>query len=515
MSNSKGFSIVRSGLTVATITLLAKVLSFVRDMLLARYYGATAFSDIVLTSTSLVLLLSVFIRSPFSAAYLPIATDVYLLKTDKDKERFFGSVYAVMVAAGLVTVCVDYFLLDFIITAFMPGFSGEDYLILKKMMIIQLPIVIFAFGGVVNYANLKVLNRFGISEISVGLITACFVLYLFVFKNSLPVYGIAWCMVMAYALNFVVGIVCVSVFGIKPRWSLNIKNFGNEFRPIFIAMIPFIVSSGAKEINVLADKAIASLLDKGSITMQSYASKMTVTEVGLIATAISAVIAAQASKYNSLKEKEKLDELVCSGLKFVNTLMIPCCVFTIILRKEIISVLFGHGAFTYENVVITANTMMIYAIGMLGNGFEEVLLNTMVATKHKRFPMVVSLIFIGLNIFLNFMLYKPFGIYGLAAASAFVAIAKVPCYIIYTNNKITKILEEKIIWSSVVRTFVASAISGTVCLLMKKLIVSLCDNDIVSLAISGGVGLLSLIVLLCLFGNEYALAVKGRLIRRK
>lgn len=55
-------------------------------------------------------------------------------------------------------------------------------------------------------------------------------------------------------------------------------------------MLPSMLAGCVKQVNALVDRVVASLLDSGSVTIQSYASKMTVTEVGLISTAVSMVI---------------------------------------------------------------------------------------------------------------------------------------------------------------------------------------------------------------------------------
>ena len=139
--------LLRGSVIVIIITLFAKVVSFGRDMLLARYFGATAISDVILTSTTVLLLLTTFVRSAFAAAYLPIATDAYLLGDDEKKRIFFGSVYGTALVVGLLLMVLEALLLDPLIHLFLPGFKGASFTILKHMMLIQLPVIPLSFLG--------------------------------------------------------------------------------------------------------------------------------------------------------------------------------------------------------------------------------------------------------------------------------------------------------------------------------------------------------------------------------
>ncbi len=505
MTSKSSNIIFRGSLAVIAITLFAKIVSFLRDMLLARYFGATSVSDVILTSTMVLLLMTTFIRSAFAAAYLPIATDAYLLGDEEKKKNFFGSVYGSALIVGVILMVLEALLLDPLINLFLPGFKGESFTILKQMMLIQLPVIPLSFLGVVNDGNLRLLNKFGLSELSNGLIASFYVIYLLLLKSNSSPLGLSVCVVVAYIVAFMISYVVVVKTGIGIKWIFKLSSLIKEMKSIFIAMIPFMLASGAKEINVFVDKAIASLLDAGSITMQSYASKMTVTEVGLIATAISLVVFSQVSKFNSLNEKAEMLNLVKTGLKFVNTLMIPCCFFTIMFKSEIIAVLFGHGEFSSENVSITANTMMIYAFGILGAGIESVLLYTMYATKHRKFPTVVSIVSIGANVVLNILLYKPFGIYGLAFASSVVALLKIPFYIVYVDKNIISFIGDASVWVNLVKVFLSSLVMLCVGVKVSDFVSSIGQSSIVCLSVSGMVSVFVLFVMFIVFKNEYAI----------
>ena len=155
--------------------------------------------------------------------------------------------------------------------------------------------------------------------------------------------------------------------------------------------------------------------------------------------------------------------------------------------------------------MVTANTMMIYAIGILGAGIEAVLLYTMYATKHRKFPTVVSIVSIVANVILNILLYKPFGIYGLAFASSVVALVKIPFYIIYVNKNIISFVGDSSIWVNLVKVFLSSLVMLCVGMKLCDFISTIEQSSIVCLSVSGIVSISVLFVMLVILKNEYAI----------
>lgn len=461
MQNNRSAALIKNSIVITIVLLACKILSFMRDMLLANYLGASELSDVFLASSGVLFLFTSFVLSPFSASYLPIAMEHYLHDPEQGRSPFFGKIYGAVLALGTIFLLVMLLFLRPLVALMVPGFSPEAKTQLADMLLLQLPVLLFVMlSGAVD-GNLRLLGHLSLAEASNGVIALVYVLYLLLFRHHITAAGLGLSTVAAYGASLLLCAAAAAHGGIP----LRLRRFSRkdpEIQEIFLAMLPFLLAGCAKQINALVDRIVASLLDSGSVTIQSYASKMTVTEVGLISTAVSMVIFAQASRLSAEHDTGGLEELVSSGLKFVSFLVIPCCVGTILYRYEIISVLFGRGAFTQENVRLTANTMMIYAAGMLGAGIEDVLSRTMYATKHRKFPAMLGVGSVLLNTALNLLLYRPFGVYGLAAASSAVLLLKIPFYAAYTHRRVIPFTDGRGIVKSI---FLTTALAFAACLL--------------------------------------------------
>lgn len=428
-------SLVKSSFSITVVLLAAKLLSFVRDMLLANYLGASELSDVFLSSSSILFLFTSFVSSPFAASYLPIATEHYLHNPERGKSPFFGKLYSAAFLTGAVLLLLTLVFLHPLIELIVPGFSPAAKEQMTQMVLLQLPVILIVLLSGVTGGNLRLLGRLSLAEASNGVTALVYVLYLLAFRAHITAAGLGISTVAAYGASFFLCAAAAARGGIPLRFC-RIRRGDREVREILLAMLPFLLAGCAKQLNSVVDRMVASLLDSGSVTIQSYASKLTVTEVGLISTAVSMVIFTQASRLCAEHNREELAALVSSGIKFVSFLVIPCCIGTIVYRYEIVSVLFGRGAFTQESVRLTANTMMIYAAGMIGAGMEDVLTRTMYAAQHRKFPAAVGAVSVLLNMALNLLLYRPFGIYGLAAASSAVLLLKIPFYAAYTHRRV-------------------------------------------------------------------------------
>ena len=461
MQNNRSASLIKSSLSITAVLLVCKTLSFVRDMLLANYLGASELSDVFLASSGVLFLFTSFVLSPFSASYLPIATEHYLHDPEQGRSPFFGKIYGAVLALGTIFLLVTLLFLRPLVELMVPGFSPEAKTQLTNLLLLQLPVLLFVMlSGAVD-GNLRLLGHLSLAESSNGVIALVYVLYLLLFHHHITAAGLGLSTVAAYGASLLLCAAAAAHGGIP----LRLRRFSRkdpEIQEIFLATLPFMLVSCTSQINSMVDRIVASLLDSGSVTIQSYASKMTVTEVGLISTAVSMVIFAQASRLSAEHDTGGLEDLVSSGLKFVSFLVIPCCVGTILYRYEIISVLFGRGAFTQENVRLTANTMMIYAVGMLGTGIQDVLSRTMHATKHRKFPAMLGAGSMLLNAVLNLLLYRPFGVYGLAAASSAALLLKIPFYAVYTHRRVVPFTDGRGIVKSI---FLTTALAFAACLL--------------------------------------------------
>ena len=93
-----------------------------------------------------------------------------------------------------------------------------------------------------------------------------------------------------------------------------------------------------------------------------------------------------------------------------------------IFSKEIVSLLFGKGAFPQEAISMTGNALFYYSVGMIAFGLRDILSRGFYALQDTKTPMINATVAVVLNIVLNIILSKYLGIGGLALATSISAI---------------------------------------------------------------------------------------------
>jgi putative peptidoglycan lipid II flippase len=134
-----------------------------------------------------------------------------------------------------------------------------------------------------------------------------------------------------------------------------------------------------------------------------------------------------------------------------------------IFSKEIVTLLFGRGAFTPEAIEMTGGALFYYSIGMIAFGLREILSRAFYALQDTKTPMINATIAVVINIILNIVLSKYLGIGGLALATSIAAIVGTLLLFITLRRKIGGFgLKE--ITKSFIKICIASILMGFIAL---------------------------------------------------
>jgi putative peptidoglycan lipid II flippase len=176
------------------------------------------------------------------------------------------------------------------------------------------------------------------------------------------------------------------------------------------------------QLNVLIDKTIASAIFTGGISALNYANKLNLFIYSVFVIPIVTVMYPSISKMSANGDKQKFKKAIIEAINAVNIFVIPASVGAVLHAKPIITLLFERGAFDSDAVVMTANALLFYSIGMVAIGLREVLSRAFYSLQNTKTPMINATIGVMINIIFNLILSKFMGISGLALATSISAI---------------------------------------------------------------------------------------------
>lgn len=404
------------------VTIMCQVVNLLRDIILARTFGATNINDVYLVSQTIVSVIITMINSPMAMAYVPLATKHYVSGDENTKNEFVSTVYSDILIVATVLMLFEIFAVRGIVSVAAPGFEKESYNLLIKMILIQSPITLISIIKGVNRGNFQILQKFNISEMTNIFPYFCMCIYLLL-PIKKDIIAVAVVLSTCTVLSVIPEFVLLYKHGIRIKFKPALTK---DIRTMIVLMAAAAIAAGIREVNVLVDKSIGSLLSEGSITMLSYASKLSVVVIGLVSASVSLVgFANTANLKNKGKHKEVLENIV-ESCNLINFLIIPISVYLIVFSYDLIYVLYYGGGFDLQSVKVTSDLMKLYAIGLIGYGFQDVFTRTLHAYKIVRYTIKESAIMVALNIVLNLCFYQIIGAYGIAIATSISLLAVIP-----------------------------------------------------------------------------------------
>ena len=180
--------------------------------------------------------------------------------------------------------------------------------------------------------------------------------------------------------------------------------------------------------------------------------------------------------------------------------IIPVTVGTMFFSKQVVSFLFGRGAFDEQAVSLTSIALFFYSLGMIGFGLREILSRAFYAIQDTKTPMLNGIVGMFVNIVLNIVLSKYLGLGGLALATSFSALITVLLLFINLRKKIGNLSIKKI--TSVFLKVCLSSLAMGIISKMCFVVMSTTINQYISFFVSVLVGFLLYIIFIFIMKIE-------------
>ncbi len=175
--------------------------------------------------------------------------------------------------------------------------------------------------------------------------------------------------------------------------------------------------------NTLVDRTLASTLPVGTVSALNYSNKLISFVVAIFITSISSVIYPILSQLSHDNNKERFISSVIKSINCVIILILPITVGTMVLSLPIVRVLFERGAFDERGTSLTAIALTMYSIGMVAYGLRDVLGKIFYSLQDTKTPMVNGVIAMGVNMVMDVVFIKFWGLGGLTLATSLSSMA--------------------------------------------------------------------------------------------
>lgn len=400
--------------------MLSRILGFVRDMVIANYFGTRAFADAFFVAFRIPnLLRRLTAEGALSSAFVPLFSKT-LIKDRRSAFRLANNLIWHMTFFITIVVVVGVVFAPALLEVMAVGFADdpEKFRLTVNLTRLVFPYILFISLAAVVMGILNSMNHFAAPAASPILLNVSFILCVVYLRDyfELPVYALAAGVLiggvaqLAIQIPFAIKKGFVFSFVFDPRSKL--------LRKIVFLIMPATFGIAVAEINMFVDTILASLLKDGSVSYLYYANRLMQFPLGVFAISISTALLPALSYHAGNDEPEKMAEKLSRSLRVAMFLILPSSAGLIVLREPIIVILFERGAFDYQSTVNTCFALAFYAVGLMAFSGVKILATAFYALGDTKTPVKFAAVTMLLNIALNLALMGPLEHGGLALATS-------------------------------------------------------------------------------------------------
>ena len=514
----KWHTIAKSALIVSGITVFTLIFSFVKEAVFANYYGASYITD----AYSIAIQIPVTLFAMISQAISNVALPYYSKKLNQNgKEMASRYVSNLMTVITILTVGIVMLLEIFpgaIIKIFAPGLNQEAKDLANLLFRLVVPTIVFTELININTAVQDVHKSFVLPQFGSAILNFVFVSFVIFLANRLGIFAAVIGTIVGTIVEFGYSVLLRRRF-MKYRWVCDVSD--KDMLASVKKSGPVFVGLGIAEINKTVDTMISSFLSSGSVSMMSYATKLTSAIASLLIGGIVKVTYPEFAECASQNDDNRMADCLMFAIKIVFLLMVPVVCGGTLLSKEIISLVYLRGAFSMSTVVGTAPIFTAYLTCLVFRALRQNFSRVFYSYGDTKTPMINSFAGLIANTILDLSLYKKFGAAGIAWATTGTFVVTSVLLAIKLKKRNKNICYHSIL-PLILRVVISNIgmIVGLVCI--RKVFIQAGIYDITSTAqntlflfIAISIGAIIYFLVLALLKTKEILSVMKAILRRK
>src|SRR5947207_3446502 len=312
--------------TVSSMTFVSRILGFVRDVLIARLFGAGLVTDAFFVAFRIPnLLRRLFAEGAFSQAFVPVLSEYRTRRGDSETKLLVDRTATLLTLALLAASALGVAAAPLIIYVSAPGFAATPakFELTVAMLRITFPYILFISlvslaGGILN-----TWSRFAIPAFTPTLLNLSFIFGALLFAPYFdpPVMVLAWAVFAGGVLQLALQFPALARIGMLPRPRLSFSDPG--VRRILLLMGPAVLGVSVGQISLLINTIFASFLENGSVSWLYYADRLMEFPTGLLGVALGTILLPSLARHYSDQSPDEYSRLLDWGLRLTVLLALP------------------------------------------------------------------------------------------------------------------------------------------------------------------------------------------------
>jgi putative peptidoglycan lipid II flippase len=400
---------IKSSLIFSSLTFISRIFGFVRDGMVASFFGTSLFADVFTIIFRLPnLFRSTFAEGAFSAAFVPLFSKKLSYEGKDEALKFASNIFGILVISlTAITIVLEVFMPG-VVGAIAPGFKDDPYKFELTVFLTRITTPYLVFMSLVAFYSciLNSINKFFALAFSPILLNLVMIagLYLFGKDQMDKVVVAAWTIFIGGVIQLLVIMKTVINQNVFP--AIKRPRFDTvDVRRFFKNLLPAFLSSSVTQLNIWIGTIIVTGLS-GAASIIYYADRIVQLPTALVGVSIGIVLLPALSKAIKAQEHEKANFFHNRAIEISLMLSLPCLVATVVLAKPIVYILFQRGAFSDSDTLKTAPALLTLAIGIPAYVMNKIMVSNFFANEETKISLKISLVCLVLNVIGNLILIR-------------------------------------------------------------------------------------------------------------
>ena len=426
IKNKSGEGLLKAAWWIAVIIFLSKVAGFLRDIVVANYYGAGIVSDAYFFAyqiPALVIVILGGVGGPFHSATVAVFSKLinsFTQKPEPEVKKLFNTFETFSILIFLVLSILCFFFPRQIMGIIINNPSSDELLNLASYHLkIMSPMLVMGSVLGLYYGILVTYKKFLLPNISPSMVSFGIIIVLLVTKGDASGFYLAAGTTLGCFFQLILQTPMVRSlgYGFKPSFDFfHNKNFNELLELLF----PAFLSSTIGQLGVYVDMFFSSGLKEGAWTAFGFANRIFQFPVGLLVSAILVPIFPLFSRLVAQKDDKGVRHYFSKGVGSLIYAGTYLMILIFIIRTDAIKLALERGAFSSSATLMVSEILFFISLSIIPYVFRDSATRLFYSYNDSKTPFCIALLCIALKVVLNWLLVKPFGINGIAVSTTLV-----------------------------------------------------------------------------------------------
>jgi putative peptidoglycan lipid II flippase len=415
-------SLFKSTSTVSLMTMISRILGFIRDMVAAQIYGINASVDAFNIAFKIPnFMRNLFAEGSFSQAFVPVLSQYRQTRPKEEVREFINHIAGSLGSILFLVTIIGVIAAPLLVTLSAPGFNLLGPLrfhYATEMLRVTFPYLMLISLTAFSASILNSYGSFAVPSLTPALLNI--VLIIAAFWGSryfrVPVEAQAWGVFIAGLVQFLFQLPFLWRKGLLPIPKINWKDEG--VRRVLKLMVPAIFGASVGQISLFFNTVFASFLPIGSVSWLYYSERLAYFPLGVFGVALATVVLPHLSRKHAEQSPAQFMSALDWGIRCNILIGLPATCVLLFFAGPIITTLFQYGRLAEHDVFMIRQSLVAYAVGLQAFMLVKVLSAGFYARQDIKTPVRIAVATVVLNLVFNMVLLKPLAHAGLALATS-------------------------------------------------------------------------------------------------